>query len=109
MGAARLGPERVRELINAQSREPFRELCSDILAAAPTQGAIADLAERNPDRWGQLLAIVARLGGFNDKLEVEGTLHQTVSAMSDAELAARIAALDPSLDYKSNSDSPKPQ
>ena len=52
-----------------------------------------DLAERNPDRWGQLLAIVARLAGYSDKLEVEATIQARISTMSDAELTAQIEAL----------------
>lgn len=50
------------------------------------------IAEKNPDRWAQMLAIVARLGGYNDKLEVEGSITTRASQLSDAELEALITA-----------------
>jgi hypothetical protein len=71
---------------------------TQILNCGPTDEAIVNLAERNPDRWGQLLAIVARLGGYTEKLEVEASVSVSINAMSDAELTAEIASFDTSMD-----------
>ena len=98
MGDPQIPPSTIAERIQALNRSPFRELVSVLLDNAPSQGAIVALAEKNHDRWGQLLAIVARLGGFNEKLEVEGTLTHSISSLSDAELADKIAALNHSFD-----------
>lgn len=94
MTAPRTPEESIKEQIQALSRKPFRDLVVTALASSPTQGAIEALAEKHPDRYGQYLAIVARLGGFNERLEVEGSLTTTISTLSDAELAARVAAFN---------------
>lgn len=65
-----------------------------LLDNAPSDEAIAGQAERNPDRWAQTVALIARLGGFNEKLEVEGSITHKINDLSDAELQSRIAALD---------------
>ena len=88
-----MNPDEIAEKIAQLSRSPFREQAARILACAPTGGALVDLAERNPDRWGQLLAIVARLAGYSDKLEVEASIQAKISCMSDAELAQQIQLL----------------
>ena len=93
MHPARINVAEVHEKVAQLSRSPFREQAARILACAPTNEAIVNLAERNPDRWGQLLAIVARLAGYTDKLEVEATVHAKVSAMSDSELQAALDAM----------------
>jgi len=113
MEAPQIPVATIAERVAVLSRSPFRDQVARILNCAPTDEAIVALAEKNPDRWGQLLAIVARLGGYTEKLEVEGTLVHTVNALSDAELAAKIAAFDQllatSFDCKLNVDSPKSQ
>jgi hypothetical protein len=84
----------VREQLDGMSRDPFRDLLADVLGSAPTPDAVHDLAQRNPDRYGQLLAIVARLAGYNEKLEVQADVTTHVRDMSDAELELRIAELE---------------
>lgn len=90
--APQLDPAIVAEQVNVLSRAPFRAVLARLLANSPSDGAIAAQAEAHPDRWGQTVALIARLGGFNDKLEVEGTLTHRVESLSDAELHAAIEA-----------------
>jgi hypothetical protein len=104
MGAPQIDPATIAQQLANLSRSPFRDQVLKFLINAPSDQAIAFLAEKNPDRWAQALAIVARLGGYNEKLEVEASVSMSINAMSDAELAAEIAALKPSLDGSSNGD-----
>ena len=103
MTCPRYKPEELREHLNSLHRGPFRELLARFLECGPSEEAITEQAEKHPDRWAQSLAIVARLGGFNEKLEVEGTLTHKVADMSDLELKIRIEALASQL---GNSETP---
>ena len=102
MGAPMLDPDTIAAEIGALSRGPFRQVLARLLACAPSDEAITKQAENHPDRWGQTVALIARLGGFNEKLEIEGTLTQRVEGMSDAQLLVEITALKQSLDTISN-------
>ena len=93
MAVPRLDPVEVYENIKNLSRAPFAEQAARFLNNAPSDAAISSLAERNPDRWAQALAIVARFAGYNEKLEVEASVTQRIEALSDGELAAEIARL----------------
>ena len=108
MAAPQLDPEEIARQLNAMNRQPFRDLLARFLRCAPSDEAIERLAERNPDRYAQALAIVGRLGGFNEKLELEGTLTHNLSQLSDAELLARMASLQGQLDMQSNVPTDKP-
>lgn len=109
MNAPRYDPVDVAAKIAALSRSPFRDKVVQFLVNGPSDGAIACLAERNPDRWAQALAIVARLGGFNEHLTIEGTLTHRIEALSDVELDAEITALRHRLEASSNVDDANPQ
>jgi hypothetical protein len=89
-----INADEVRAALDQQSRDPFRDLLADVLGSAPAPEAMHALAQRNPDRYGQLLAIVARLAGYNEKLEVEANVTTRVKDMSDAELELRLAELE---------------
>src|SRR5262245_7482593 len=89
-----INADEVRAALDGMSRDPFKDLLADILGNAPTPEAIYALAQKNADRYGQLLAIVARLAGYNEKLEVQADVTTHVRDMSDAELQIRIAELE---------------
>lgn len=99
--APQLDPETVRAQLDCLSRQPFRDLLARFLLAAPSAGAIVEQAEKHPDRWAQSTAIVGRLAGFTEKLEVEGTLTHKIQDLSDVQLQARLAALTAQLDMQS--------
>jgi hypothetical protein len=102
-------PDEIYQHLESMSRGPFRAALARILGCAPSNEAIQAQAERYPDRWGQLTAILARLSGFNEKLEIEGSLNQQVTQMSDAQLLDRLSKLEKQLeDRQSNSDSVYP-
>ena len=90
------------------SRRPFRRILAKLLENAPSDEAIEKQAEAHPDRWGQTTALIARLGGYNEKLEVEGSLNLKIQSLSDSELQALLSEYERSLDTQSNAPSPQP-
>ncbi len=93
MPAPQIPADTIARNIAILSRSPFRDKVAEILLNGPSAGAIGALAEKNPDRWGQLLAILARLAGYTEKLEVEGTLTHRIEDLSDAQLEAELASM----------------
>ena len=89
--APQFDPEELEKALEQRSRRPFRALLARVLENAPSSEAIRALAQRNPDRWAQTLALVGRLGGYNEKLEVEGNINLRIQALSDAELELAVA------------------
>jgi hypothetical protein len=73
-----------------------------VIESAPSPEAISSLAERQPDRWGQLLALVGRLAGYTEKLEAEVSISTKINEMSDAELLAEASRLKAALDIESS-------
>ncbi len=67
-----------------------------LLEAEPSVEAVKAYAERSPDRWGQLVAIMGRLAGYSDKLGIDHT-HSVnavaIAEMSDMELLQRTREL----------------
>jgi hypothetical protein len=98
----KLDQNEVREQIENLSRRPFRTVLARLLDNAPSDEAIAGQAERNPDRWAQTVALIARLGGFNEKLEVEGSITHKINELSDAELEAQLAQYQVQMDMQSS-------
>lgn len=106
MQAPQMDPTTIHQQIANLSRSPFRDKVAQILECGPTDGAIVALAEKNPDRWGQLLAMLARLAGYTDKLEVEGSITHRIDGLSDAQLEAEIAAFKSIMDTTTTRQSP---
>jgi hypothetical protein len=65
-----------------------------LIEAAPDREDVHAFAKRYPDRWAQAVAILARLGGYHDKLQIDATVSLDVARMSDAELLQRQAEVD---------------
>ncbi len=72
------------------SRAPFRDLLMRLLEAEPSVEAVQAYAERHPDRWGQLVTMIAKLSGFNERLEVETSHSVALAQLSDSELMGRL-------------------
>jgi len=84
--------------IGTLSRAPFRRILSRYVEAAPDLNALAAQDEKHPDRWAQGLAIVGRLAGYSERVEVEGSLDvHHLHQLSDLELEARLQELDAKL------------
>ncbi len=86
----RLDGKAVAAHIDQLSREPFRDLLTRILEAEPDPEKVKAYAEKYPDKWGQLVTMVARLGGYNERLQVETSHTVVLAQLSDAELSERL-------------------
>jgi len=76
-------------------RDPFRNELVKVLTASPNKKAIKEFASKYPDRWAQTVAILARLSGFNEQIEVLKDVHieLQIKTMSDSELEDKIKDL----------------
>lgn len=95
----RLNAEEVWAHLHTLSREPFQALLADVLESGPSREEIRAAAKKAPDRWGQLVAIFARLSGYAERQEVNHShrhLH-LIASMSDAELLAELCQADAEL------------
>lgn len=99
MGAKppKLDGDEIAAAITNLSRQPFRDVLSRLIEAEPDVGSVREFAKKYPDRWAQSLAIIGRLSGFNEKLEVETNIAVNVTQMSDSELLSQLAELDEKL------------
>ena len=99
MGARppRLDGDEIALAISKLSREPFQEVLTHLLEAAPDVEDVHAFAKRYPDRWAQAVAILARLGGYHDKLQIDATVSLDVARMSDAELLHRLGEIEEGL------------
>ena len=90
--AERISSEELYEQIQALSPEPFRDLLTRVLNAEPSQKALQAFADKHPDRWGQLVAIVAKPAGYSDKdrPSTEVNIYAQINQMSDAEIMVYI-------------------
>ena len=82
-------PSRILDELDAKSRGPFRRRLAVCLETFPTPEALQAFANKHPDRHAQTLAILARLSGFSDKIEIDARLALDLHSMSDAELYQR--------------------
>ncbi len=99
MGARppQLDGDEIAGAISRLSREPFQEVLTLLLEAKPDREAVHQFAKRYPDRWAQAVAILARLGGFHDKLEVETNITVNLSRLSDMELIQKLSETEDKL------------
>ena len=81
------GGDVARALV-ARSREPFTEALAVLIGCQPSGDRLAEWARDYPDRWGSMVAQMARLAGYPEKQEVRASVG--VSAMSDVEIEARL-------------------
>lgn len=96
MGARppQLDGDEIALAVSKLSREPFQEVLTLLIEAAPDLDDVHAFAKRYPDRWAQAVAILARLGGYHEKLQIDATVTLDVARMSDAELLQGLAEAD---------------
>ena len=91
--AKRLDPAVIRQYLEVQDREPFRDLLCKVLQAQPTRESIREFAQQKPDRWTHMCYTMARLAGYSTKNIVEGNLSVQINQMSDLELDIKLEEL----------------
>ncbi len=91
--AVKMSGVEIAAALKAGSREPFRELLEIFLKAAPTSEEVAEVARRAPDRYVQAVTMLAKLGGYHEKMAVDHShTHVMIelTTLSDAELSNRL-------------------
>ena len=101
-------PELIKKQLDARSRGPFRDVLAKLLANAPSEEAISKQAEAHPDRWGQTTAMIARLSGYTEKLELEGSIDLHIQSLSDSALERLVTELQRQLDTQSSGSKLEP-
>lgn len=94
-----LGRATLQRLQNLD-REAFRLDLAKWLLGAPSMEQIAAYAAKNPDRWAQGLAVMARLSGYTERPEEapgSTSLFASITKISDADLLARLTDIDAKL------------
>lgn len=91
-------------------REAFRLDLAKWLLGAPSMEQIAAYAAKNPDRWAQGLAVMARLSGYTERPEEapgSTSLFASITKISDADLLARLTDIDAKLGALSSHRAPE--
>ena len=82
--------ERLRQQIVTLNREPFREVLSVFLGAAPSPASIKKFADKSPDRWAQAIAIMTKAAGYHEGVvgaaRNETNIYLQLQSKSDAEV-----------------------
>ncbi len=88
----RLDGDQIAAHVAVLSREPFRQVLEQFLAAAPPVDDIAEFARRYPDRWAQALIMIGKLSGFHERMQVDHEHRHLleIHEMSDMELMQRL-------------------
>ena len=95
--APRLDPELVRQQIELQQRDPFKDLLTTYLSAQPSREAIKRFATKKPDRWAASVLTLARLAGYSRKDVVESNMLVHINRLSDLEIECEFEKLKETL------------
>jgi len=76
------------------SKAPFRQILAEMLGCKPDIDSLQDFANRQPDRWAQSVAIMAKNAGYEQKQTVEHSHSILIGQMSDAQLFAELTSLE---------------
>lgn len=98
----RIDSEDILREVQNLLRSPFQTELSKILVCSPDRESIRAFANKYPDRWAQAVAIMSRLSGYSDKLELTGSLsvEAKTRTMSDMELDEEIKRREKELNEK---------
>jgi hypothetical protein len=87
----------IEQAICEYSRAPFRTELARLLGCLPDEESIRKFGKKHVDRLYQSVAIVGRLAGFSEKVQVDGSLSFNINQTSDAEKLRLIAEYEAQL------------
>lgn len=89
-----ISDEKVFGDLVAMSREPFTRELFRFLDARPDANSLRQWASRWPEKWAHATFMLAKLAGYNEKLEVkhQGNIHH-LHTISDVELKSLVVGL----------------
>ena len=88
----RMTEDELKTYLDHYSREPFKKMLVPALANQPDPGKIKVFANKSPDRFAQYLIQIAKLAGYNEKIEVDLTF-KPLNQLSDSELRTMLRDL----------------
>jgi hypothetical protein len=88
----------LRSEIQQLSKAPFRQILAEMLGCKPDLESLQDFANRQPDRWAQSVAIMAKNAGYEQKHTVEHNHSILIAEMSDAQLFAQLREAEQKLE-----------
>jgi hypothetical protein len=89
--------KQIRQSIANLSRDPFKEILSDLINSLPNKAEIKDWARDNPDKLFHAISRITPLAGYQEKV-VHGHNHLiAISLMSDSQLAQRLIEVQHSI------------
>ena len=90
--ALRMTENELKNHLDHYSREPFKKMLLPALANQPDPGKIKVFANKAPDRYAQYLIQIAKLAGYNEKLEVDFSF-KPLKNLADSELRTMLQDL----------------
>jgi len=90
--ALRMTEDELKNHLDHYSREPFKKMLVPALANQPDPGKIKVFANKAPDRYAQYLIQIAKLAGYNEKLEVDFSF-KPLHNLADSELRTMLRDL----------------
>jgi hypothetical protein len=84
--------DELKTYLDHYSREPFKKMLLPALANQPDPKKIKVFANKAPDRYAQYLIQIAKLAGYNEKLEVDLTF-KPLNNLADSELRTMLRDL----------------
>lgn len=72
-----------------RERDPFAEILSDFMGAAPEPDRLKEFAYDNPDKWVKAVEVLAKLVGYADRTE-QVNLTLDLGRMSDSQIQERM-------------------
>lgn len=84
--------ELIEKKLARLDRTPFRRELAKVVGCAPTVKNITEWAEKYPDRWGQLVVMLAGLSGFAPGINVN-IRELDPAMMSDVELMEFVSGM----------------
>ena len=88
----RMTEDELKTYLDHYSREPFKKMLLPALANQPDPKKIKVFANKAPDRYAQYLIQIAKLAGYNEKLEVDLTF-KPLNNLADSELRTMLRDL----------------
>jgi len=86
--------------IEQLSRAPFQQCLTDLMEAKPAIEDLKKFSSKSSDRWSQAAAIMGRLSGYTEKLQVDvnANVNLWIQQASDQELLAKLQRLRSAID-----------
>ena len=83
--------------LKTYQRDPFLEYLGELLECSPTPEAMQAFAQKFPDRWANMIATFAKLGGYTEKTESVHTHTLKVESLSLSQLLDELKKVEQTL------------